>query len=161
MKIYPFDNLPVVITQLKAYFKKEAEEMEKIIRKILENYLDHNIVKKIEIRSIVSREMRDENKVYKARGIPELLRLSFDIMSRALTSATFKKLTQDIENLCKFYVDQKIEFIQKIFKYEMEILEVAKTKFIDDMEEEQQYFEMNEKKRKQKKIYQNKIYIVK
>ena len=161
MKIYPFDNLPVIITQLKAYFKKEAEEMEKIIRKILENYLDHNIVKKIEIRSIVSREMRDENKVYKARGIPELLRLSFDIMSRALTSATFKKLTQDIENLCKFYVDQKIEFIQKIFKYEMEILEVAKTKFIDDMEEEQQYFEMNEKKRKQKKIYQNKIYIVK
>ncbi len=35
----------------------------------------------------------------------ELLRLSFDIMSRALISATFKKLTQDIKNLCKFYVD--------------------------------------------------------
>ena len=49
--------------------------------------------------------MRDGNNVYKARGINELLRLSFDIMSRALTSATFKKLTQDIENLCKFYVD--------------------------------------------------------
>ena len=33
----------------------------------------------------------------------------------------------------------------------MEILEVAKTKFIDDMEEEQQYFEMNEKKKKTEK----------
>ena len=88
----------------------------------------------------------------------ELLRLSFDIISSELTSATFKKLTQDIENLCKFYVDQKIDFIQKIFKYEMEILEVAKTKFVDDMEEEEQNFEMNVKKRKQKKIYQNKCF---
>ncbi len=79
--------------------------------------------------------MRDGNNVYKERGIHELLRLSFDIMNRALTSATFKKLTQDIENLCKFYVEQKINFIQKIFKYEMEILEVVKTKFVDDMEE--------------------------
>ncbi len=35
----------------------------------------------------------------------------------------------------------------------MEILEVAKTKFVDDMEEEEQNFEMNVKKRKQKKIY--------
>ena len=104
MKIYPFDNLPVIITQLKAYFETQAQEMEKIIRKILGDYLDKNIVKKIEIRSIVSKEMKDGNNVYKARGIPELLRLSFDIMSRALTSATFKKLTQDIENLCKFYV---------------------------------------------------------
>ena len=68
MKIYPLDNLPVVITQLKAYFKKEAEEMEKIIRKILENYLDYNIVQKMEIRRIVSRKMRDGNNVYKARG---------------------------------------------------------------------------------------------
>ena len=76
----------------------------------------------------------------------EIFRLSFDIMSRALTSATFKKLIQDIENLCKFYVEQKINFIQKIFKYEMEILEVVKTKFVDDMEE--QNFEMNVKKRK-------------
>ena len=40
----------------------------------------------------------------------------------------------------------------------MEILEVAKTKFVDDMEEEEQNFEMNVKKRKQKKIYQNKCF---
>ena len=46
MKIYPSDNLPVIITQLKAYFKQQAQEMENIIRKILENYLDYNIIKK-------------------------------------------------------------------------------------------------------------------
>jgi hypothetical protein len=68
MKIYSLDNLPVIITQLKAYFKQQTQEMENIIRKILENYLDNNIVQKIEIRSIVSRKMRDGNNVYKARG---------------------------------------------------------------------------------------------
>ena len=68
MKIYSLDNLPVIITQLKAYFKQQAQEMENIIRKILENYLDNNIVQKIEIRSIVSREMRNWNNVYKTRG---------------------------------------------------------------------------------------------
>ena len=68
MKIYPFDNLPVIITQLKAYFKQQTQEMENIIRKILENYPDNNIVQKIEIRSIFSRKMRDGINVYKARG---------------------------------------------------------------------------------------------
>ena len=67
MKIYPFDNLPVIITQLKAYFKQQTQEMENIIRKILENYPDNNIVQKIEIRSIVSRKIRDGNNVYKTR----------------------------------------------------------------------------------------------
>ena len=39
MKIYPFDNLPVIIINLKVYFKQQAQEMENIIRKILENIL--------------------------------------------------------------------------------------------------------------------------
>jgi len=78
MKLYPLDNLPVVITQLQSYFKKKAKKMEEIIRKILDNYLDHQIVEKIEIKSIVARDFKDEDSdnVYKAYGIPELLRLS-------------------------------------------------------------------------------------
>ena len=48
-----------------------------------------------------------EDKIYKARGIPELLRTSFDLMGRAITSATFKKFSQEIEKLCKVYVEKK------------------------------------------------------
>ena len=32
-------------------------------------------------------------------------------MGRVITSATFKKFSQDIENLCKNYVDEKIKFL--------------------------------------------------
>ena len=39
MNIYPFDNLPVVITQLRSYFKAEALKMEKIIRNIPDFYI--------------------------------------------------------------------------------------------------------------------------
>ena len=148
MKLYPSDNLPVIITQLKAYFKDQSKEMEGIIRQILENYLEHKVVEKIEIRSIISRDFKDKNFFCKAEGIPELLRLSFDIMGRAISSATCKKLSQDIEDLCKEFVDKKIEFIHNIFKYEMEILDVAKNYFVEDIDEDD-YF--NNKKEKQKK----------
>ena len=150
MKLYPSDNLPVIITQLKSYFKNKSKEMEKIIREILENYLEHQIVKKIEIRSIVSRDFIDENIYCKAEGIPELLRLSFDVMGRAISSATCKKLSQDIEELCKRFVDEKIDFIQKIFKYEMEIFDVSKSLFSEESEEEEIYF--STKKNEKKKI---------
>ena len=136
MKLYPLDNLPVVITQLQSYFKKKAKKMEEIIRKILDNYLDHQIVEKIEIKSIVARDFKDEDSdnVYKAYGIPELLRLSFDIMGRSISSATCKKISKDIEKLCKNFMDKKIEYVQNLFKNEMEILEVAESLFIDDQE---------------------------
>ena len=136
MKLYPSDNLPVIITQLQAYFKNKSKEMEKVIRDILENYLAHNIVQKIEIASIVSRDFHDENIVCKARGIPELLRLSFDIMGRAISSATCKKLSQDIENLCKAFVDEKNEYIHNLLKYEMEIVDICKPLYVEDTDEE-------------------------
>ena len=37
MDLYPFENLPVIITQLQSYFKEEAIEMKGIIRNILKN----------------------------------------------------------------------------------------------------------------------------
>jgi hypothetical protein len=39
MKIYPFDNLPVIITQLKSYMPLMAENMEKVIRNVLKNMM--------------------------------------------------------------------------------------------------------------------------
>ena len=142
MKLYPMDNLPVIITQLQAYFQEESIEMEKTIREILQNYLEHRIVKKIEITSIVSRDKQVGNITYKARGIPELLRSSFDIMGRAITSATFKKFSQDIENLCKNFVDIKIDYLKSKSKDEMEVLDIAKDYYMDDSEK---YFKKEEK----------------
>ena len=54
MRLYPMDNLPVIITQLQTYFEEEATQMENAIREILENHLEHKIVQKIEIASIIS-----------------------------------------------------------------------------------------------------------
>ena len=145
MKLYPMDNLPVIITQLQAYFKNDAIEKEKIIREILLNYLEHKIVKKIEITSIVSRDKIVEHKIYKARGIPELLRSSFDLMGRAITSATFKKFSQDIEDLCKNFVEKKIDYLKNQTKDEMEVIEISKDYYMDDSEK---YFYKEEKPRK-------------
>ena len=51
------------------------------------------------------------------------------MMGKAITSATFKKFSENINNLCKEYVDKKINFIKQIFINEIEILEVAKSMF--------------------------------
>ena len=142
MKLYPMDNLPVIITQLQAYFQEDSIEMENTIREILRNYLEYKIVKKIEITSIVSRDKKVGNITYKARGIPELLRSSFDIMGRSITSATFKKFSQDIEDLCKNFVDIKIDYLKSKSKDEMEVLDIAKDYYMDDSEK---YFRKEEK----------------
>ena len=132
MDLYPFENLPVIITQLQSYFKEEAIEMEGIIRNILKKY-EPQKADKIEIKSIVS---QDKNAAIKAYGIPELLRLSFDIMGRSISSATCKKISDDIKKLCEDDMDKKILFVQNFIKYEMEILEVAKNLIEKNPEED-------------------------
>ena len=129
MQLYPMDNLPVIITQLQVYFKKDQKRMENIILKILKDHLESNIAEKIPIKTVISKDKIEENVVYKAKGIPELLKCSFELTGRAITSATFKKFSEDIKNLCKEYVDNRINFILKIFANEMEILNVAKSMF--------------------------------
>ena len=145
MKLYPSDNLPVIITQLQAYFIERVKEMEKTIRTILSNYLDNKIADKIEIRDVIARDQKGGKEVFKARGIPELLRLSVELMGRAITSATCKKFSEEIEKLCKHFVDEKINFVKEQFKYEMEILEQSKSMFVEDMDD---YFDNQEEKKK-------------
>ena len=108
MKLYPYDNLPVIITQLQAYLIERAKKMQKKIRELLSKYLDKSISDKIEIRDIVAREEKGQIEVFKARGIPELLKLSVELMGRSITSATCKKFSQEIEKLCKNYVEKQI-----------------------------------------------------
>ena len=135
MRLYPSDNLPVIITQLQAYFSERAKKMQKRIREKLYQYLNKSIADKIEIRDIVAREQKGEIEVHKARGIPELLKLSVELMGRSITSATCKKFSQEIENLCKNYVENQINFIEKQFKYEMEILDVSRSMYVEDVED--------------------------
>ena len=144
MKLYPSDNLPVIITQLQAYFVDRVKEMEKTIRSILSNYLDSKIADKIEIRDVIARDQKGGKEVFKARGIPELLKLAVELMGRAITSATCKKFSEEIENLCKNFVDKKINFIKEQFKYEMEILEQSKSMFVEDMDD---YFDNQDEKK--------------
>ena len=142
MQLYPMDNLPVIISQLQAYFENDAIVMENTIREILKNFLEDKIVKKIEITSIVSRDKEVGNITYKSRGIPELLRSSFDVMGRAITSATYKKFLDDIEHLCKNFVDIKINYLKQQSKDEMEVFEISKDYYLDNSDK---YFEKEEK----------------
>ena len=135
MKQYPMENLPVIIVQLQAYFKDDAIEMENIIRGILQDYLEHKIVKKIDISSVVSRDKIVDNKIFKARGIREILIKSFDVMGRAITSATFKKLTENIEGMCKKFVDSKIIYLKEKTKDEMEVLDLAKDYYMENVDQ--------------------------
>lgn len=143
MQLYPSDDLPVIITQLQSYFEDDVPEMENAIRNILYKYLDKNIVDKIEIKDVVSKDKINKNTIIKARGIPKLLRCSFDIMGRAITSATFKKFSEDIENLCRDYVDKKLDYVQNIFQDEKELFEI--TNYL--VNEEEDYFNDNKNKK--------------
>lgn len=127
MELYPSDNLPVIITQLQAYFPEDAKNMEIAIREILAKYLEEHIVKKIEIKTVVSRKKESRGSVIEAYGIPELLKCSFDKMGQAITSATFKKFSEEIEGMCEKFVEDKLKFINKIFKDELELLEYSKS----------------------------------
>ena len=135
MRLYPADNLPVIITQLQAYIKEDVDKMKKKIREILQRHLETDIVNKIEIKDIISRAKMMNGRKVKPKGINELLRCSFDVMGRAITSATCKKFSEEIEKLCKEYVENKLLYIQNIFAEETEILVQAK-KLVNEEEEE-------------------------
>ena len=136
MKIYPADNLPVIITQLQAYIKEDVAKMKKRIKEILSKYLENQIVDKIEIRDVISKAKIINGQEVKEKGISELLKCSFDVMGRAITSATCKKFSEDIEKLCKEYVENKLDDIKKIFKDEIELLEKSKNIVNDEDEDE-------------------------
>lgn len=145
MALYPSDNLPVIIAQLQAYFKEDAKNMETEIRQILHKYLEEHIVDKIEIKSVVARKKES----IKAYGIPELFKCSFDKMGKAITSATSKKFSEEIEGMCEKFVNDKLDFINQIFKDEFELIENAKSLVSqDDNEDEEASKKMNKKPRR-------------
>ena len=80
----------------------EAQKMKEVIRNILNNYLDHTIVQKIEIKNILTRDILDESSgnLYKVYDIHELLRLSFDIMEGLFLQLHAK----NFQEILKIYV---------------------------------------------------------
>ena len=71
-------------------------------------------------------------------------------MGRSITSVTFKKFfLEEIENLCKNFVNKKINFIKEQFKNEMEILKLCKSTSTEDIDD---YFENQEEKPKKNAI---------
>ena len=66
-------------------------------------------------------------------------------MGRAIISATFKKFSQDIENLWKNFED-KIDYLKNRTKDEMEVLYIAKDYYMDDSKK---YFYKIDKPRRQ------------
>ena len=145
MELYPSDNLPVIITQLQSYCMEDAKNLEIQIREILAKYLEEHIARKIEIKSVVSRKKIFNSLEIKARGIKELLQCSFDKMGNAITSATAKKFSEEIENLCKKYVENKLNYINQIFNDELELLEVANSLIKNDDEDEEDFHNTNQK----------------
>ena len=160
MELYPSDNLPVIITQLQAYFPEDAKEMENSIREILAKYLEEHIVKKIEIKSVVSRKKESRGSVIEAFGIPELLKCSFDKMGQAITSATSKKFSEEIEGMCEKFVENKLNFINKIFKDESELLGCSES-LVDFDEDEEEGEGLNQPKNNNREIIlpENDFYI--
>ena len=57
-------------------------------------------------------------------------------MGRSISSATCKNISDDIEDLCTDFMDKKMLYIKNIFKNEMEIIELAKSLFDDNLKEE-------------------------
>ena len=118
--------------------------MEITIRQILSKYLEKHIVEKIEIKSVVARKKECQGTVIKAFGIPELLKCTFDKMGQAIASATSKKFSEEIEGMCQKFIENKLNFINKIFNDEFELLKYSKS--LANIDEEEDDFIQEEKK---------------
>ncbi len=104
------------------------------------------------------KEYKDAAFILKDYDIPKLLKLTFDIMGRAISSATCDRISKDIKKLYKDFMDKKIEYVKNLFNNEMEILEVAKSLFIIDQEKDvdDNYLDdKNEKELSEFNIYKN------
>ena len=82
-----------------------AQKMEGTIWNALDNYLYHKIIQKIEIKSIVAGDFidGDSNKIFKAYGISELLKLCFDI----ILQQHLKKFQEILEIFVKILLIKK------------------------------------------------------
>jgi predicted GTPase len=97
MKIYDDETLPIIIVYTKAYDENDADEMSKQIKNICNKYN-----RNIEIVKVVSKDkvMKSQGKklLIKKNGITELIQITFNKIEKAVKSACFHSIKQNIKN---------------------------------------------------------------
>ena len=97
MKIYDDETLPIIIVYTKAYDENDADEMSKQIKNICNKYN-----RNIEIVKVVSKDkiMKNQGKklLIKKNGITELIQITFNKIEKAVKSACFHSIKQNIKN---------------------------------------------------------------
>ena len=97
MKTYDDETLPIIIVYTKAYDDNEANEMSNQIKEICSKYN-----RNIEIVKVVSKDkiMKNQGKklLIKKNGITELIQITFNKIEKAVKSACFHSIKQNIKN---------------------------------------------------------------
>ena len=110
MKLYPFNDLPVIIVILQAYFRTKTNKMKEETKKTLLEFLSKEIADKIEIKDIIAKDMED----HKAKGIPDLLKTAFEIKGKRIYSEKLNNFTQEMNEFKKKNIDTKLNIIKEI-----------------------------------------------
>ena len=114
MKLYPFNDLPVIIVILQSY-SESSIEMKESIKKILLEYLNKEIVDKIEIKEVIAKNKKfSQNLEIKAKGIPDLLKTAFEIKGKRIYSEKLNNFTQEMNEFKKKNIDTKLNIIKEI-----------------------------------------------
>ena len=118
MKIYDDETLPIIIVYTKAYDENDADEMSKQIKNICNKYN-----RNIEIVKVVSKDkvMKSQGKklLIKKNGITDLIKITFGKIEKAVESACFHSIKQNIKNnyqekMNKLHDDLKIQLTNQI-----------------------------------------------
>ena len=121
MKTYDDETLPIIIVYTKAYDDNEANEMSNQIKEICSKYN-----RNIEIVKVVSKDKEINNKgrkiVIKQNGITDLIKITFGKIEKAVESACFHSIKQNIKNnyqekMNKLHDDLKIQLSNQINKF--------------------------------------------
>ena len=122
MKLYPFNDLPVIIVILQSYFKETSKKTIEETKKTLLKYLDKEIVNKIEIKDIIAKDMEDK----KAKGIPDLLETAFEIKCKTIYSEKLNNFSQEMNEYKENNIDTKLNDIKDLIKEKIKPIETIK-----------------------------------
>ena len=125
MKLYPFNDLPVIIVILQSYFKEASKKTIEETKKTLLKYLDKEIVNKIEIKDIIAKDMEDK----KAKGIPDLLETAFEIKCKTIYSEKLNNFSQEMNEYKENNIDTKLNDIKDLIKEKIKPIETIKNNY--------------------------------
>ena len=128
MKLYPFNDLPVIIVILQSY-SESSIEMKESIKKILLEYLNKEIVDKIEIKEVIAKNKKFSHLEIKAKGIPDLLKTAFEIKGKRIYSEKLNNFTQEMNEFKMNNIDIKLDIIKEIINEKIKPIEIIKNNY--------------------------------